>query len=237
MIKFIGFAKRNPSWTRDDFLSYWYQQHGPRCVSARGFIQHVRKYVQYHPIPSFTDDGWDAVAELWFHDTNEVRAAFNEPDYLNLIRADELKMSRLDSVNALATSESTVWADNGGPWGLQLFSFIKRRPELSREAFDDVWATVHGPMVAGHSRVRSLVRRYLQNRLLPRDLEDPMNTGLTRPFSFDGVITAQFENIEDLKTVTRDQELGFVLHGTDRFVDLSQGLTLVRIAKVIHDAQ
>jgi uncharacterized protein (TIGR02118 family) len=95
MIKLIICANRRPDLTREQFDSYWRNQHGPLVKSVTEFARHVRKYVQCHLADSSVPFGiagiYDGVADLWFDSVDEATKAFSEPKYLEIIRADELK--------------------------------------------------------------------------------------------------------------------------------------------------
>ena len=95
MVKLIICATRRADISREEFDSYWRDKHGPLVRSVAEFARHVRKYVQCHLADSVTPFGvagaYDGIAELWFDSVEEARTAFNEPKYLEIIRADELK--------------------------------------------------------------------------------------------------------------------------------------------------
>jgi len=95
MVKLIICASRKPGITREEFSAYWREKHGPLVKSVTEFARHVRKYVQCHlaenSVPFGIPGQYDGVAELWFDSVEEAHAAFREPKYLEIIRADELK--------------------------------------------------------------------------------------------------------------------------------------------------
>ena len=66
MIKSIVVAHRKPGMTRQEFSTYWKNQHGP--LAAR-LIPGVRRYVQNHlvEIPGMEYEG-DGVVEMWYDD-------------------------------------------------------------------------------------------------------------------------------------------------------------------------
>ena len=73
------------------------------------FTRHVRKYVQCHivqdsvPLGAVAD--YDGVAELWFDSPEEITRAFSEPQYLQIIRPDELKFVDLPKCISFVTEE------------------------------------------------------------------------------------------------------------------------------------
>ena len=109
MVKFIICAKRKAGMTREEFSAYWRNQHGPLVRSVPEFMRHVRKYVQCHIVPGALafgrEAGYDGVAELWFDSPEEIRRAFNEPKYLEIIRPDELKFVDISDCPSFITEE------------------------------------------------------------------------------------------------------------------------------------
>ena len=95
MIKLIICASRKAGISREEFDTYWRDRHGPLVKSVAEFARHVRKYVQCHlvndAVPFGIPGDYNGVAELWFDSVEEASAAFREPKYLEIIRADELK--------------------------------------------------------------------------------------------------------------------------------------------------
>lgn len=96
MITMIVFVTRKAGMSPAAFGTYWLEQHAPLVQSVPEFMRHVRKYVQHHPAATgdgefiFGDDGgYDGVGELWFDSREAMKAAFEEPRYLEIIRPDE----------------------------------------------------------------------------------------------------------------------------------------------------
>lgn len=109
MVKFIICARRKAGLTREEFNTYWRNQHGPLVRSVPEFMRHVRKYVQCHLVagaaPFGGESAYDGVAELWFDDQEEITRAFNEPKYLEIIRPDELKFVDIANCISFVTEE------------------------------------------------------------------------------------------------------------------------------------
>jgi len=112
MVKLIACAKRKPGITHEEFGRYWRENHGPLVKSVPEFIRHVRKYVQCHIVsnsaPLGASSDYDGVAELWFDSLDELNKAFNEPRYLEIIRADELKFADLANCVSFVTEEVPI---------------------------------------------------------------------------------------------------------------------------------
>ena len=112
MVKYIICAKRKAGMTWEEFDAYWKNHHGTVVKSVPEFIRHVRKYVQCHLVkgsmPLGAAGNYDGIAELWFDSVEELEKAFNEPRYLEIIRADELKFADLDKCISFITEELQV---------------------------------------------------------------------------------------------------------------------------------
>lgn len=117
MVKLIVCAKRKPGrkpgMTHEEFDRYWRESHGPLVRSVSEFIRHVHKYVQCHIVsnsaPLGASSPYDGVAELWFDSLDELHQAFNEPRYLEIIRADELKFVDLAACVSFVTEEIPIY--------------------------------------------------------------------------------------------------------------------------------
>jgi uncharacterized protein (TIGR02118 family) len=97
VLKAIYFLKRREGTNREQFVSYWQNEHASLTKKIPG----LRKYVTNIPLPS--DDGreppWDGISELWFDDRAAMDAAFASPegrannaDTPNYVNIDELVM-------------------------------------------------------------------------------------------------------------------------------------------------
>jgi uncharacterized protein (TIGR02118 family) len=113
MVKLIACARRKPGITHEEFARYWRQNHGPLVTSVPEFMRYVRKYVQCHivsnsgPLGISTD--YVGIAELWFDSADDLKRAFSEPRYLEIIRPDELKFVDLANSVSFITEEVAIY--------------------------------------------------------------------------------------------------------------------------------
>ena len=107
MLTVLVAAKRRADLSLADFTDYWLNRHAPLVLGVDNFTRHLRRYVIY-PLLDFSDSkdfvlgkfpGYDGIGELRFDDLDGMKAAFAEPDYLNIILPDEGKF--LDRENCL----------------------------------------------------------------------------------------------------------------------------------------
>lgn len=80
MVKLVYCICRKPSLTREEFVRYWADVHGP--IGAR--IPGLRKLVQSYTIPAPGDvrpPDFDGMAELWFEDLAALLRARQSPEW------------------------------------------------------------------------------------------------------------------------------------------------------------
>jgi len=96
-VKIVSLLPRNPEMNFEEFLRYWRERHGKIVVSAQEFWRHLLGYVQNHPVQEAATTfgggevrGVDGIAQLFFADDEAAIRAFKEPQYLAVVRPDEL---------------------------------------------------------------------------------------------------------------------------------------------------
>jgi len=105
MIQEIVLLRRRPGMTRDEFLGYWQEIHGPLAAKLPG----LRKYVQAHvlPDPFRADLPYDGIAELWFDTPEALHAALASPEG-QAARADLPNFLDQDKTQFLIAEEVTI---------------------------------------------------------------------------------------------------------------------------------
>lgn len=104
MIKFVGIVTRRPGMSREEFLRYWREVHGPLAAALPG----LRRYVQNPPLElPGREPRYDGMAELWFDDLDSLRAAFRSPQGAR-VRADEAQFIDQARSFALLVEEREV---------------------------------------------------------------------------------------------------------------------------------
>ncbi|HEY6761194.1 MAG TPA: EthD family reductase, partial [Baekduia sp.] len=112
-IKLVGFLRRKPGLTREQFSEHWEQRHGPLFLSVPSMDEHVTKYVQNHVIEEYTGvmgETCDGVVEIGFRDAAAIEAAFGER-YLEVVRPDEERFVDLTTMTVVATDETLLYED------------------------------------------------------------------------------------------------------------------------------
>ena len=87
MIKLVFTLRRREDMTREEFQTYWREQHAP-LVRRHADVLGIRRYVQVHARDTILDEAiagargsepgfYDGTAELWWDSLEELVAAFS----------------------------------------------------------------------------------------------------------------------------------------------------------------
>ena len=107
---------------------------------------------------------------------------------------------------------------------LKLTFALVRRPDLTREQFQDYWLNTHAPLVAS-VRETLRIRRYVQLHSLPAETSAALRDVRAGPEGFDGVAQLWWDSFEDMSAAEPQaaREAGaLLLEDEKRFIDLSR---------------
>ena len=121
VIKLIVVVRRRPGATREQFFSYWHNEHA-KLVAGFKDVLRIRRYVQSHRIAWSPDDafaetrGWspseyDGIAELWWDSLEDMQAAFSTPEGSaanQALREDERRFGDVADVITFVTEEHEI---------------------------------------------------------------------------------------------------------------------------------
>lgn len=120
MIKLVATIQRRSDWSREDWLSHYAERHGPLTASVHAFTRHSTKYIQNYVLsvlqavpPEQSAAAYDGVSELWFADVPALLAAYAEPEYMDILRPDELRFNTFETIKVLLGTEHVI--DEGAP--------------------------------------------------------------------------------------------------------------------------
>ena len=209
MVKIAAFFKRKPGMSIEDFQSYWRTTHADIVVKLPG----IRRYVQSHTILSGYRKGepiYDGMAELWFDNTDAMRAQAGTPEFV-AVRADEPNFMDVASQGSIITEEHVI---KDGPIpvdGVKNVEFVSHKPGMPIEDFQKHWREVHGPLGAAIP----VVRRYVQSHTR-LSIYQKGKTPL-----YDGVALTWFDSTQAMRTSattpeydrTREDEPNFIAAG------------------------
>lgn len=160
MTTLVVCVRRKSGMEPEAFSRYYRDVHAPLIMSATGFSRHLTGYVQHHAIDRghpvaalFGVSGdYDAVAALSFASADDMRRAFEEPDYLNIVRPDEPNFVDLAGCLSFVTEPFVV-----KPSGGDLFSLAGKTAVVTGGA-RGVGAMISGALVDAGARVLIVAR-------------------------------------------------------------------------------
>lgn len=89
MIKFVMCLTRHPEMTREAFLDYWENQHGPFFMK-NAEVMGAKKYVQSQTLDTPLNQGlrdsrgmqpeYDGIAEVWFESEEALMQGMSTPE-------------------------------------------------------------------------------------------------------------------------------------------------------------
>ena len=114
MIRFLGFYKRKPGLTHEQFNHHWMTIHGPLVRNVPGGGQYLKKYIQHHLTPdpiNPTEFVYDGFSEGWF-ESFEARDAFIQlPGVQKEVVEDEAKFIDLTATRWMVLDEHVLQID------------------------------------------------------------------------------------------------------------------------------
>lgn len=114
MIRFIGFYKRKPGLTHEQFNDHWFNIHGPCVRNVPGGDRYLKKYIQHRltidPLSPEQEFVYDGFSEGWF-ESMEARAAFITLPGLKEVIADEERFLDLSATRWMVTDEHALQVD------------------------------------------------------------------------------------------------------------------------------
>ena len=209
MVKMIAFFKRKPGMSVEDFQSYWRTTHADIVIKMPG----IRRYVQSHTIVSGYRKGepiYDGMAELWFDNTDAMRAQAGTPEFA-AVQADEFNFMDRSSSGSIITEEHII-KDGAIPNdGVKNVEFVTHKPGMPIEDFQKHWREIHGPLGASIP----VVKRYVQSHTR-LSIYQKGKTPL-----YDGVALTWFDSTQAMRTSattpeydrTREDEPNFIASG------------------------
>ena len=105
---------------------------------------------------------------------------------------------------------------------IKLVMCLYRRPDITREAFQDYWLNKHGPFFQANAATMG-AKKYVQSHTIDTPLNDGMRSSRGMLPEYDGVAEVWFESEEDLMAAMSSpegQKLGAaLLEDEGNFVD------------------
>jgi uncharacterized protein (TIGR02118 family) len=145
MQRVVIYLKRRTDLLQPVFFDWWLGQHRKLAEQLPGLRQYMIS------LAADAQEGlFDGMAELWFADLAAADAAFASPAG-RAARADaDAHAARLERLNL---TEHTI-IDHAAPPRFKFAAGLKRRADMSREAFAHWWLERHVPYVKRFPAVR-----------------------------------------------------------------------------------
>lgn len=140
MIHQFIFAGPKPGLPPEAFLSYWLNFH---AVDYAAKIPQIQQYLVSTRLPLSTGRDapfFEGVAEIWLRNDAEQIASLQSPEFLKGARADEPRWAAFWQTLGLDTDPRVLQEySRPEPWPdfAKLYLLLKRRPDLSLDAFQD----------------------------------------------------------------------------------------------------
>ena len=109
----FAFVKRKEGMSREDFLRYWHDVHGPLIRDTPGLGDRTVSYVQ-HPAHDNDRSGFDGVAVQEFASWDDFLAML-EGDAGRAMREDEANFLDPSSIKVVFTEGEVVMIDPASP--------------------------------------------------------------------------------------------------------------------------
>lgn len=220
MVKAVSFFKRKPGMSVEAFQAYWRTTHAELVVKLPG----VRRYVQSHTRVSGYRKGepvYDGIAELWFDDTQAMRALVGLPEYA-AVQADEARFIDPSTMGLIITEEHVIKDGPAPPGGAKNVEFVRRKPGMAIDAFQRHWRQVHGPLGAAIPMVRRYVQSPTRRSIYERG----------RTPDYDGVALTWFDDTQAMRASAatseyarvRSDEANFIAPGPAPFIITTEHL-------------
>ncbi len=169
MIKFAIAFHRKEGMDHDECMKHWREKHAPLCLGIAELRVHCRGYLQNDLVHGGRDDHPSGLTTAWFDDVASIFEHFAIPDYMSIIRPDELSFSRHD--NALvAIGEERIVVPGGTSGQTRLFRFL--RAKSSGAGMAEFRAREYGPRIAEASGNLGILR-FAESMSVPVDLPFP----------------------------------------------------------------
>lgn len=198
MVKAVAFFKRRPDLSVEEFQAYWRANHPEVVVRLPG----LRRYVQSHTLRSGYRKGepiWDGIAELWFDDTQAMRALQGTRE-MAAVEADEARFIDRSRMGLIITEEHVIKDGEVPAGGVKSVEFVTRKPGMPLDEFQRYWREVHGPIAA---RI-PMIRRYVQSHTRRSAYERG------RTPAWDGVAITWFEDTGAMRASAATPEYALV---------------------------
>lgn len=207
LIQKFSLLRRREDFTKEQFQKYWREEHGPLLASIPAYWKNNSSYVQSRalPLPASigTESPFDGIAQTMQRPRENLqRGFFDEPEYMDIVRPDELKFLSVPECTAVFGRQHVI--KDGPPTGVKFISFLRRVDGMELDPFLDYWRNKHALLVEDVKPFWNHIRRYVQNHGIPEWSRGLALDGKVAPFS--GVAEIWFDSPEAVEQAFNEPE-------------------------------
>jgi len=234
MVKLLEAIGRRRDLTHEQFLEHLSFTHLEVVDRVPEFRNRVRGYVQNHLYVaereiasigglSVAADA-DAIIEVWWDSAMEIRKAFEEPRYMEVIRPDELSFGDVAGAWGVLARDTVLMEREQFAGITKIFIFMKRNHGIDHATFVKFWQERRDSRLVTSPAFRTLVGRFVEN------LVDDSTEALPGMRPFDLVAELWFDSLRHATQFTGDADVVAAIGGSGAdFADPTQ--TLIYIAR------
>lgn len=108
---------------------------------------------------------------------------------------------------------------------IKLVFCCRRKPGMTREAFQKRWLEVHGPLVRKLRAQLPMMKRYVQSHTLPEDVNEPIRASRGTQAPYDGLTEVWFDSLEAMGASDSEEAVEAarqLLEDEAKFLDFSR---------------
>jgi hypothetical protein len=233
MVKLLEVIGRRADLTHSQFLRHLSTTHLAVVDRVPEFRNRVRRYAQNHlyvnqveiaPMKSLSvATNADAIIEVWWDSVAEIRRAFEEPRYMEVVRPDELSFGDVPGAWGVLARETVIVERETFAELTKIFIFLTRRDDLDRSCFLSRWRETREGHLVSAPAFQRLVRRFVENVVE----NEPANS-LPGMRLCDLVIELGFDSLQNATQFALDAEVVAATAGWGLdYVEAGQTLTYV----------
>lgn len=113
MLILLGFYKRKPGLTLEEFQRHWAEVHGPLVAQTPNVEKYLKRYVQHHirratGFPGVGTLDYDGFSEAWFVSEEARKEMHDQPYQKEIMTPDEAEFLDMDATRLLMMDRQVV---------------------------------------------------------------------------------------------------------------------------------
>jgi len=243
MIQFHIISRRQPGQSLERCYYEWAVIHVALMITTPSVMRTFRKYIQHFAIQDIAGDrllfppssmGWETFASHWIDSFEDLLVPFKSGDYP--LRMQPHKFTDSAFQLALATEDVIHETEGFTPGGIKLVHFLRKKPGLSLDEFNQYWRERHAPAVV--AAFGKGLRKYKQNRQLSLPASAFKGTlfEMGEVDRYAGIEEFWFSSLNDVYRLREGGGIMAALRNSyDTFADRDDAFSLVMNERVVYD--